>query len=392
MDIQHMTEEIKEEMIAIRRHLHKHPELSMQEFQTTDLIMKTLAETDIELRKMEGGTGVVGVLRGSGDGPTLGLRADIDALPIIEKSGLDFTSEIDGRMHACGHDIHTSIMLGAALVLNRCREQLNGTIKFIFQPAEETMQGALSVIKQGILTEEPAVDKIVCLHTWPLIESGTVGVRYGPIMAAADTFVITVDGSGGHAAHPHKGIDPIPAAAQIITNLQTIVSRRLSPLESAVLTIGRINGGNADNIMAKNVTISGTVRSLDPELHQRIRDDIREISEFTAKASKTTAEVHFNPGCPAVINNTELVDTFTEAVKETMGEDSFVYLEEPSLGGEDFAFYLEEVEGMLFRVGTQVPGKEATTRSLHNPGIIFDEKAIPTGIQAMSSLALKYLS
>ncbi|SES26464.1 M20 metallopeptidase family protein [Salipaludibacillus aurantiacus] len=391
MDIHSLTSEIIEEIIQIRRHLHRFPELSMEEFETTQLIMDTLKGTNIQLEKMEGGTGVIGVLRGKSNGPTLGLRADIDALPIYEKTGLEFKSEKEGIMHACGHDIHTSVMLGTALVMNRFQDQLKGNIKFIFQPAEEIMEGARFVINQGILDQEPKVDKIVCLHTWPLIEAGTIGVRHGPIMAAADKFSIEIDGSGGHAAHPHIATDPIPVAAQIIMGLQTIISRQISPLDSAVLTIGQIHGGNADNIIANKVTISGSIRTLEPEVRNSILKDVTETSEYIAKASKTSAAVNFEPGCPPVINDDELVDALTAAVESEMGKESLVYLEQPSLGGEDFAFYLQEIEGMLFRVGTKDESNEQTTRSLHNPGIIFDEKAVKAGIKAMSALSLEYL-
>ncbi|WP_244535679.1 M20 metallopeptidase family protein [Lentibacillus halodurans] len=385
-----MTADIQEEIIKIRRYLHKNPELSMDEYNTTNLVMDTLKHTNIELSKLKDDIGVVGVLRGKGGGPTLGLRGDMDALPIKEETGLDFASNIDGVMHACGHDLHTTILLGTALVLDRMRDQLNGNIKFIFQPGEEVMKGANYVIGQGVLDADPKVDKIVCLHTWPLLESGKIGVRKGPIMAATDTFDVRVNGSGGHAAHPHKSIDPIPIAGQIISGLQSIISRRTSPMDSAAVTLGQIHGGKADNIIANDVTLSGTVRSLVPEVRNNIKQAITEISENIAKAHHTQAEVTFYPGSPPVINDERLVDTMANAVKKELGDDKLVYLPEPSLGGEDFSFYLEHVEGMLFRIGTK-NNQEQSMRSLHNPGIIFDEKAIPAGIKAMSSFAVEFL-
>ncbi|MRG87261.1 M20 metallopeptidase family protein [Salinibacillus xinjiangensis] len=391
MDIQSITSEILDQMIEIRRHIHQKPELSMKEYNTTQLIIDTLKDTSIELQKLKNGTGVVGVLRGKEHGDTLGLRADIDALPIVEETGLEFSSEHEGIMHACGHDIHTTVMLGAALVLDRKKNSLKGNVKFIFQPGEETMQGAQFVIEQRVLESEPKVDRIVCLHTWPLIDAGQIGVRHGPIMAATDTFEIEVKGSGGHAAHPHKSVDPIPVAGQIVSGLQSIVSRQLSPLNSAVVTLGQIHGGNADNIIANKVLVSGTIRTLDPETRDHIKDSVAEMSEYIASGHKTTATVKFNPGSHPVINNAELVDKLSDTVKQYLGEESLVYLPEPSLGGEDFSFYLQKVEGMLFRLGTRNEN-EQSSRSLHNPGIIFDEKAIPTGIIAMSSFALEYLN
>lgn len=391
MDIQALTNEIKDEMIQIRRHIHQHPELSMQEYQTTELIMDTLKNTSIALTKLPDDTGVIGVLRGGHDGRTLGLRADIDALPINEQTGLSFTSKREGIMHACGHDLHTTVLLGTALVLDRIKDTLSGNIKFIFQPGEEIMQGAKLIIEEGVLEKEPKVDEIICLHTWPLVDSGKIGVRKGPIMAAADTFEIIIEGSGGHAAHPHLSIDPIPVAGQIIGAFQTIISRRTSPLDSAVVTLGQIHGGNTNNTIAKNVTISGTIRSLSHELRKSIKKEIKEISENIGKAFNTGITVTFFPGSPPVINNDKLVDIMSEAVKENLGDNNLVYLREPSLGGEDFSFYLQERDGMLFRIGTRNEN-EASQRSLHNPGIIFDEDAISTGIIAMSSFALKYLN
>lgn len=390
MEIQMIVKEIQEEMINVRRHLHKHPELSMKEYDTTNFIMKTLENTDIELKRLENNTGVVGVLKGNESGPTLALRGDIDALPIKEDTGLEFTSINEGVMHACGHDLHTTILIGTALVLNRVKDQLKGNIKFIFQPGEEIMQGANYVIDQGILNETPKVDNIVCLHTWPLIESGSIGIKRGPIMAATDAFEIIVNGSGGHAAHPHLSNDPIPVTGQIISSLQSIVSRRISPMDSVVVTIGQVHGGMANNIIASDVTLSGTVRSLTPEIRDKTKRIISELSENIGEAYNIKVEVIFHPGSPPVINDDKLVSIMDTVVKNELGDDKLVYLSEPSMGGEDFAFYLNHVDGMLFRIGTK-NHLEQSTRSLHNPEIIFDEKAIPTGIIAMSSFALEYL-
>jgi amidohydrolase len=390
MNIKILTEEIESQIIEIRRKLHRDPELSLREFKTTNLIYETLKSTSIELKKCSNGTGVIGLLRGKEKGKTLAIRADIDALPIMEETGLPFTSENGGIMHACGHDIHTSVLLGTAIVLDKFKDSIKGNIKFIFQPAEETMQGAKLLIEEGVLNE-PKVDNIICLHCWPYTDAGKIGVRHGPIMAAAERFEIEVQGIGGHAAHPHKAIDPIPIAAQIISGLQHIVARTLSPLESAVVTIGQIHGGNADNIIANSVKISGTVRSLTPEVSKKIQETMIAISENTAKAFKGSAKVNYITGSPPVINNEELVDLLSEVVKENLGEDNFEYLPEPSLGGEDFSFYLQHVEGMLFRLGTRSE-TEATHKSLHNPGVIFDEKSISTGIVTMSAFALKYLN
>lgn len=390
MDIKKLAAEIEAEILEIRRTLHENPELSMFEYNTTNLILDTLKNTNIQLNKCSNGTGVIGILEGSGKGPTLGIRADIDALPITEETELSFSSKNNGIMHACGHDIHTSVLLGTAIVLDKLRDSFKGTIKFIFQPAEETMQGAKFMIEEGVLNV-PKLDHLICLHVWPFTDAGKISVKHGPIMAAANRFEIEVFGTGGHAAHPHKSVDPIPIAAQIISSLQQIVSRTLPPLETAVITIGQIHGGTADNIIAKKVTISGTVRTLKTEVSDKIKESMEEISENVAKAFKGSAKVNYYPGSPPVINDNKLVDLLTEVVKENLGEEQFEYLSEPSLGGEDFSFYLEHVDGMLFRLGTRNE-TEASQKGLHNPGIIFDEKAISTGIITMSSFALKYLN
>lgn len=390
MDIKKITAEIEAEIIEIRRYLHANPELSLKEFQTTQFIYDTLQNTNIELTKCSGGTGLIGLLKGNGEGPTLAIRADIDALPIVEETGLDFTSSKLGIMHACGHDIHTSVLLGTAIVLDKVRDSFKGTIKFIFQPAEETMEGAKYMIDEGALTE-PKVDNIICLHTWPFTDAGKISVRHDAIMAATNRFEIEVFGVGGHAAHPHKSVDPVPIAAQIVSGIQQIVSRTLPPLESAVVTVGQIHGGTADNIIASKVTISGTARSLKTEVSDKIKESMEEISENIAKAFKGSAKVKYYPGSHPVINDRKMVDLLTEVVTENLGEDCLEYLPEPSLGGEDFSFYLQKVDGMLFRLGTRNE-TEASQKGLHNPGIIFDEKSISTGIITMSSFAIKYLN
>ncbi|WP_394138325.1 M20 metallopeptidase family protein [Cytobacillus oceanisediminis] len=390
IDIKGLTAEIEKQMIEIRRNLHEKPELSLQEFRTTKLIFDTLKDTNIELTKCSNDTGIIGLLKGTGEGPTLAIRADIDALPIIEETGLDFTSGNLGVMHACGHDIHTSVLLGTAIVLDKVRDRFKGQIKFIFQPAEEIMQGAKLMIEEGVLSE-PKVDHIVCLHTWPFTDAGKISVKHDAIMASTNRFEIEVFGTGGHAAHPHRSVDPIPVAAQIVTGLQQIVSRILAPLDPAVVTIGQIHGGTADNIIANKVTISGTVRTLKTETSDKIKESIEEISENIAKAFNGNAIVKYYPGSPPVINDEKLVDLLAEAVKESLGKEALEYLPEPSLGGEDFSFYLQHVGGMLFRLGTRNE-TEASQKGLHNPGIIFDEKSIPTGIIAMSSFAIKYLN
>src|SRR5699024_4745635 len=386
--IEEKVTEIEEEIIEIRREIHANPELGFQEFNTTNLIYNTLKDTEIRLEICEGGTGVIGVLEGETEGRVLGIRADIDALPIFEETGLTFSSKTEGKMHACGHDIHTSVLLGTALTLNKLRKQIKGTIKFIFQPAEETLGGAQFMIEQHAL-KNPDVDHLICLHTWPFTDVGKIGIRHNTIMASTNEFDIKVMGDSGHAAHPHKSIDPIPVATQIVDGLQQIVSRKLPPLESAVVTVAQIHGGTANNVIAKEVTISGTVRTLQTEISDKIKSHLKAISKNIAEAYGAQATINFNPGTPPVINDDFLVDLMEHTIKTNLGEDSLEYLSTPSLGGEDFSFYLNEVKGMLFRLGT---GNELdeSRKGLHNPKIIFDEKSIPTGIKALSHFAVNY--
>ncbi|WP_422122386.1 M20 family metallopeptidase [Planococcus sp. X10-3] len=391
MDLQQYVEEIQDQLIEVRRHLHENPELSMQEFNTTKFIREILKDTSIEWQETGMETGLIGLMHGAdGPNPVLMLRGDIDALPIVEDTELPFASKNSGVMHACGHDLHTTVLIGTALVLNRLRESWKGTIKFVFQPAEEIMGGAKRMIEAGVL-ENPVPNHVVCLHTWPYTDAGKIGVKNGPIMAASDMFEVEITGSGGHAAHPHKSIDPIPVATDMIAAFQKIVSRNLSPLESAVITVGQIHGGSANNIIANNVTLSGTVRTLNEETRSMVKKRMEEVAEHTALASNAKATVEFQPGSPPLINDDALVLTMEQALTKHLGEANIDYLKEPSMGGEDFAFYLEHIPGMLFRLGTGTDN-ERTRRPLHNAGIVFDEQAIPAGVTAMSGFAIEYLN
>lgn len=387
-NIKQYIDQIEADIIEVRRKIHANPELSFEEFETTKLIYNLLKDTAIDLEICSNNTGLIGTLKGATDGPVLAIRADIDALPIVEKTNLPFASKVEGKMHACGHDIHTSVLIGTALTLNHFRDQLKGTVRFIFQPAEEALGGAEFMIKEKAL-ENPKPDHIICLHTWPFINVGEIGVRHETIMASTNRFEITVEGVSGHAAHPHTAVDPIPVAAQIINSIQQIISRKIAPLNSAVVTIGQIEGGTADNVIANEVTMSGTVRTLNDETSILIKEALNKISENVAAAHDATIRFNFIKGTPPVINDGPLVDLMATTVTEQLGEDALVYLEEPSLGGEDFAFYFEEVKGMLFRLGT-ANEDERSRKGLHNPEIIFDERAIKTGIQAMSLFTMNY--
>lgn len=392
MTLQQLIEQYTYDAIELRRKIHRNPEVALEEYETTQLVKSQLKAYGIEVQEeIPLATGAVGVLKGTHAGNTLLLRADIDALPIVEKSGLDFASENHGKCHACGHDIHTSALLLAARVLAQLKEQLHGQIVFLFQPAEETGQGALKVIEAGVF-EKYKPDLVIGAHCWPEVPGGAVGFRKDAFMASSDIFHIKVTGQGGHGAHPHRSIDPIVISAYVLTELQTIVSRRIAPLDSAVVTVGKITGGTAANSIPENVAMEGTIRTTTNEIRQRVKDLLEEITCGTAKAMGGKGEVAFKEGMPALVNDNEAVDLLLTVAEEQLGQDKIVMLPKPSMGSEDFARYLELCPGAMFRIGTGDPEDAATKLPLHNPGIHFSEKGIAAGATLMAATALRYLA
>lgn len=390
MEIFSEANQINDELINIRRYLHQHPELSNQEVATSEFITKELKALDIEVTTGVGGTGVVGLLKGKNPGKTIGIRADMDALPVDEETGLDFSSTNLGAMHACGHDLHMTIVLGVAKVLSKKRHKMNGNIKFIFQPAEEKLIGAAQMIADQVL-EHPKVDAIIALHCWPDLPAGIIGVKKGEVMAAGDSIKIKVNGKQGHAAHPHKAIDPITISSYVITKLQTILSRELSPVDSAVITIGSINGGNAFNIIPSAVELSGTVRVLNPDVREALPNMIERIVKKTAESMNGEATTTYSYGPPPLINDDDMIDILDESVTEVLGNNKLVYMQTPSMGSEDFSFYLKHVPGVFFRLGTREPNVKHQY-PLHHPKVTFDEDALVTGVSVMSQTALKFLA
>jgi len=391
MTILEKAMEIKNEITSIRRLLHKNPELSLQEFETAKLVASVMEEHGIEVTTGVGGTGVVGLISGSHPGRTIALRADMDALPVQEDTGVDCISCKPGIMHACGHDIHTTVLLGTAIVLSKCRDQIKGNVKFVFQPAEEIGKGALNMIGAGVL-ENPHVDAMMGLHCWPELPAGIIGVRKRAFMAAGDSFVIKIKGRGGHSAHPHKSIDPVVIAAYVVIALQTVSSREISPVDSVVLTINRINSdAKVGNVIPSNVEMHGSFRTISPETRKRIPEIIKRIACKTAESLNGKAEVSITLGGPPLINDDEFVDLVDEVTKEILGNDKLVYLEHPSMGGEDFAQYLQMVPGMMFRLGT-ADETEQSKLALHTSRIVFNEDAMVNGIAVMSESALRFLN
>jgi amidohydrolase len=373
-------------LIEIRRHLHSHPELSGQEYQTAAYVAGVLSSCGLHVQEAIGKVGVVGELPGQGADPRLlAIRTDMDALPIQERTSLEFASRQPGIMHACGHDVHTTVGLGTAMVLSQLGESLPGAVRFLFQPAEEISQGASWMVADGVMDQ---VSAILSVHVFPSIPAGSVGIRYGALTAAADDVELVIVGESGHGARPHEAIDAIWIAAQVVTTLQQAISRTQNPLRPVVLTFGQINGGRAPNVIADQVQLRGTVRSLHPETRANLPEWIEQIVANVCKTYGARYELHYRRGVPSVQNDPALTQLIEASAHEAWGSDRVQILLEPSLGAEDFALYLEHVPGSMFRLGVGYPDKP--NYPLHHPQFEVDESAIVTGVVTMAYAIYKY--
>ena len=381
---------LTDHLVATRRDLHAHPELGNQERRTAELIVAALAPLGFEIQQGVGGTGVVAVLRGAQPGPTLALRADMDALPLNEEADRPYRSTVPGVMHACGHDGHITMALGAARVLHELRQHLAGNVKFLFQPAEETYGGASEMIAEGCLTQAPAVDAIFGLHLEPFGSVGELRVRDGAIMASADVVRVTVQGRGGHASEPHTCIDPVPVAAQIITNLQTMVTRGCDVHNPVVVTITYLQAGSAFNIIPDEAVLAGTVRTVDPVLRAEMPARIEHVARHTAAAFGASAEVAYINGSGVVVNHPGFTDFVRQVIGESRGNGAVIELEHPMMGAEDFGLYLEHVPGTFAFLGARPVHQQPSP--LHHAQFDFDEQALPVGVEILSTVALEYLS
>jgi amidohydrolase len=372
-------------LIEIRRHIHANPELSGQEYQTAAYVAGVLSSCGLHVEEAIGKTGVVGDLISHENNSLLAIRTDMDALPIQEKTKLEFASRKPGIMHACGHDVHTTLGLGTAMVLSQLREELAGNIRFLFQPAEEIAQGASWMIQDGVMRD---VEAIFGVHVFPTIPARSVGIRYGALTAAADDLEIYIQGESGHGARPHQAVDAIWIAAQVITTLQQAISRTHNPLRPMVLSIGQINGGRAPNIIADSVHLAGTVRSLHPDTHANLPDWIENIVTSICHTYGAKCQVTYRRGTPSVQNDDTLTQILEDAAREAWGSDHVQILPEPSLGAEDFAMYLQHAPGSMFRLGV---GKEnLPNHPLHHPEFEVDEAAIITGVVTLAYSAYQY--
>ena len=384
MNVWETVERIRDYGIGIRREIHRHPELSRQETNTTAVLLRELKALGIEALDLGLDTGVVADIRGAkpGAGKVVAVRADIDALPVREETGEPFASECDGVSHACGHDTHLAALMLAARVLQEHRDAFSGTVRLMFQPAEEIGCGAQTLIQHGAL-ENPRPDYVLALHTWPDTPAGKVGVRFGASHASSDTIRITVKGKGGHGAHPYRCVDPIVTACFLVTQLQTVISRELSINDGGVLTFGRIQGGTAPNV------IPGEVK-LDPRKRAQMLDSIRRIAVSCCEAMRAQAEVVVEEGMPPLVNDLTVIGMVKDAAVRALGAENVEELKNASPGSDDFAFYLEQVPGALFRIGT---GNEdpATHIGLHNGKNRFDERCIPVGAAVLTQFVLDTL-
>lgn len=379
---------IQDWIVEIRRTLHRHPELGFQEFKTSALVRQTLEELGIPYRYPVAETGVIGQI-GKGDGPCVALRADMDALPILEEADVPFRSEVDGKMHACGHDCHTAMLLGAARLLKERESELPGTVKLFFQPAEEGGGGGGRLCEEGALVN-PKVQRVFGLHVWPPIPTGTIGSRAGTFMAATGRFEMWIHGKGGHGAMPHLCIDPVATAAKLVCELQTIVSRETDPLEAAVVSVTGMQGGDAFNVIPQSMKLIGTFRSLTSEGLALLKERIREVASHVALANRCSAEVEFpGPDYPATVNDAECWKLAGEIGREILGPYSVQELP-PTMGGEDFAFYAEQVPACFVGLGIRSE-EEGSTFGVHHPRFKMDERALPVGTALHVAFALRSL-
>jgi amidohydrolase len=367
----------------LRREIHRHPELGFEEHRTAALVERELGELGIDHRRVAK-TGVVGVIRGALQGRTVGLRADMDALPIDEESGEPFASEVPGRMHACGHDAHTAMLLGAARSLQAARETLSGNVVLLFQPAEEGPGGALPMIEAGVMDAEPRIEAVGMLHVDVRMDAGGISITPGPVNAAADEFYVTVHGAGGHGAAPHKALDAIPCAAATVLALQNIAARETDPLASVVVTIGTIAGGYRNNVIADSVKLGGTVRTTDPAVRNEMQARLRRIVDGVASAYGCSAELEVIYGYPPVVNDPALARAFTGFVRATT--PIVVHALAPTMGAEDFAYFAQRVPGLLVRLGVRDEAR-GVIHNAHSSRFRLDEAAIPVGIATLVAFA-----
>ncbi|HOM97490.1 M20 family metallopeptidase [Acetomicrobium sp.] len=386
MDVKALAKNVKDYVIDLRREFHMYPERSGEEFRTSQRVKEELDKLGIPYTTA-GGTGVIGIIKGEKPGKTVALRADMDALEVYEKNDIPYKSKTDGLMHACGHDGHTAMLLGAAKVLSMIKNELKGCVKLFFQPAEEIAQGALKMIDDGAME---GVDSVFAIHLWSGLPMGKISVEAGPRMAAVDVFDITVNGKGGHGSAPHEGVDALVAASDIVMALQTIVSRELSPLEPVVVTVGKLVAGTRFNVLASEAKLEGTNRYFNPKIKDVLPQAIERMAKNVAAGYRAEAHLNYQFATSPVINDPECSALATRAVEKILGKDGLIEYEKV-MGGEDFAEFLKEAPGALALVGIGNEEKK-TTYPHHHPNFNIDEDALEIGVALYVQYALDYLN
>ncbi len=389
--IKKITEQIFPKLVKLRREFHQYPEVAFEEFETAKRVTRELKKLNFQVKTGIAKTGVVGVLYGDRKGKTVALRADMDALPVTEQTNVSYKSKIKGKMHACGHDVHMTCAIGAATVLSRIKSELPGNVKFIFQPSEESgTGGALPMIKAGVL-KNPDVSGLFALHTEPSIPVGKMGIREGAMMAHTNSFDLTITGKGGHGARPHQGVDAISVAAQVIQALQTIVSRRINPLDPVVVSIGVIEGGTASNVICDKVALKGTVRTLNKNVNKKMPQMIKQLVSGITRSAGADFELDYRQGYPVLINDPNMTKLAREAIAKLYSKKAIFEIKSPVMGGEDCAYFLNEVPGTFMRVGIRNPKKKAIY-PWHHPKFNVDENAIKIGTAVLSQCVFDFLS
>ncbi|MEA3377628.1 MAG: amidohydrolase [Chloroflexota bacterium] len=388
MDSRAQADALRQQLVVWRRDFHRHPELAFHEHRSARIIAGHLRDLGYQVETDVAETGVVALLEGAASGPVVMARFDMDALPVTEANDVDYASQNEGVMHACGHDGHMAIGLGVATLIARHRDHLGGTLKLVFQPGEEGGNGALVMVEQGVL-EDPRPDVLLATHLWNERPVGTVDVTSGPVMAAAERWTCTVRGAGGHGALPHLAVDPIVAASYVVTALQTVVSRDVSPLDTAVVTVGSFHAGDAFNVIPGHAELSGTIRTYDPQVRETVLRRVRQVVESVAEAHGASADLEIEPLTPALVNDPDAVEAVREAARAIVGPDA-VTSGERTMGSEDAAYFTREVPGCYFFLGSANP-ERGLDAPHHNPRFDFDEDALPIGVAVITEAVLHTL-
>ena len=387
-EVKRLGEKYLQHMINLRETIHMYPEDGFSEFTTSKIIIEELEKRGIKVQKNVAKTGGVGLIEGKYPGKTVLLRADMDALKIQEQADVEYKSKIDGMMHACGHDGHVAGLLGAAMILNELKDNLHGNVKLVFQPAEERDGGALPMIEEGVL-ENPKVDAAFAAHLWGYLNEGEVHLKEGPMMASPDIFNIKVIGKGGHGAVPQESIDPIVITCQIVNSLQTIVSRKINPLDPVVITCGRIQGGDCHNVIPNEVELEGTIRTFNEETRNWVPKVMEDLIRGITTSQGAAYEFKYEPKYPALINDKYMTSFAKESLKKVVGEENVFDLKEPNMGGEDFAYFAQKVPSAFIFVGIANNKSEPVIH--HNPYFKWDSKNVGILAQRLSQIAIDYL-